>query len=97
MVLHLAHAVHSFEFVPATSSPSLRPLIKVTNGPTGAAFIGFYKGYYGGENSDPVNPPNGGITTNQYEVMSYANTGGTKTLTFLWIYLQPMMAQPHGQ
>jgi len=74
-------AIHSWAFVPATSSPSGRPLIQVTNGPTGAAFIGFYKGYYGGENGDGANPPNGGITTNQYEVMSYANNGGTKTLT----------------
>lgn len=72
---------HTFEFVPATSSPSGRPLIKVTNGATGAAFIGFYKGYYGGENTDAANPPNGGATTNQYEVMSYADDGTTKTLT----------------
>jgi len=74
-------AIHSFVFVDATSSPSGRPLIQLTNGPSGAAFIGFYKGYYGGENGDSANPPNGGLTTNQYEVMSYANSGGTKTLT----------------
>lgn len=74
-------ATHTWEFVPAASSPSGRPLIRVTNGASGAAFIGFYKGYYGGENTDGANPPNGGLTTNQYEIMSYADDGTTKTMT----------------
>ena len=71
---------HSWEFVPASGGS--RPLIILTNGPTGAAFLGFYKGYYGGENSDGANPPNGGNLTNRYEVMGYANTG-TKEYLFV--------------
>ncbi len=74
-------ATHSFTFTPASASPSGRPIITLTNGATGAAFLGFYKGYYGGENTDSANPPNGGNTTNQYEVMGYLNDGTTETLT----------------
>ena len=59
-----------------------RPVITLTNGGTFAAFIGFYKGYYGGENSDATKAPNGGIATNKYEVMGYANTG-TKEYLFV--------------
>ncbi|MCB9272661.1 MAG: PKD domain-containing protein [Lewinellaceae bacterium] len=73
--------VHGWTFTPASSSPSGRPIITVTNGASGAAFLGFYKGYYGGENSDGANPPNGGMSSNQYEVMSYVNDGTTETLT----------------
>lgn len=72
-------AVHSFTFTPASGSD--RPVITLTNGATGAAFIGFYKGYYGGENSNAANAPNGGATTNRYEVISYVNAGGLETLT----------------
>lgn len=72
---------HSYEFVPADQSPSGRPIIKLTNGATGAAFIGFYKGYYGGENGDGANPPNGGSTTTQYEVISYLLQGGQEVMT----------------
>lgn len=72
---------HSFTFTPADQSSSGRPIITVTNGASGAAFVGFYKGYYGGENSNGANPPNGGSTTNRYEVMSYVNAGGVETLT----------------
>ena len=61
---------HSYTFTPA-SGPD-RAIITLTNGPTGAAFLGFYKGYYGGENSDGANPPNGGNATNKYEVIAYA-------------------------
>ncbi|MCF8282026.1 MAG: PKD domain-containing protein [Bacteroidales bacterium] len=74
-------ATHSFTFTPASASPSGRPIITLTNGATGAAFLGFYKGYYGGENTDNANAPNGGNTTNQYEVMGYFNDGTTETLT----------------
>ena len=74
-------AVHTWTFTEASASPSGRPLIVVKNGATGAAFIGFYKGYHGGENGDSANPPNGGSETNQYEVMSYVNDGTTETLT----------------
>jgi PKD repeat protein len=80
-------ATHTYEFIPASASPSGRPIIKLTNGPTGAAFIGFYKGYYGGENTPPnpiTNPwplPNGGLSTNQYEVMSYLLVGGQEVMT----------------
>lgn len=72
---------HTWAFTPAAASPSGRPLITVTNGASGAAFIGFYKGYYGGENQSGANPPNGGQASNQYEVMSYVNDGTTETLT----------------
>lgn len=71
---------HSWEFIPASSSPSGRPIIKLTNGATGAAFLGFYKGYYGGENTNGANPPNGGSSTIQYEVMGYDDDGTTETM-----------------
>ncbi len=74
-------ATHAYEFIPASASPSGRPIIKLTNGTTNGAFIGFYKGYYGGENTNNTNPPNGGNSTNQYEVMGYLNDGTTETLT----------------
>jgi len=79
---------HGYQFIPAENSPSGRPQIKLTNGPNGAAFIGFYKGYYGGENTAPPNPatdpwplPNGGLSTNQYEVMSYLIVNGKEEMT----------------
>ncbi len=75
--------VHSFEFIPASGSN--RPRIKLTNGATGSAFIGFYKGYYGGENDKAPGPdqlpPNAGNTVNEYEIMSYVKAGGVETLT----------------
>lgn len=74
-------ATHTYQFIPATSSPSGRPVIKLTNGATGAAFLGFYKGYYGGENSDGANLPNGGNATTQYEVMSYLIVNGHEEMT----------------
>ncbi len=74
-------ATHTYEFIPASASPSGRPIIKLTNGPTGAAFIGFYKGFYGGENDNNVDPPNDGNSTNQYEVMSYLIVGGQEVMT----------------
>jgi PKD repeat protein len=70
--------VHSFTFVPA-SGPS-RPKLILTNGASGAAFLGFYKGYYGGENTDATKPPNGGNSTNTYEIISYLKAGGVETL-----------------
>jgi PKD repeat protein len=69
---------HTFAFTPATETS--RAIIEVTNGPGFAAFIGFMKGYYGGENTDGANPPNGGITTNRYEVIAYANNGEREIL-----------------
>ncbi|MBL7825983.1 MAG: PKD domain-containing protein [Saprospiraceae bacterium] len=71
--------IHSFVFTPANGSN--RPVITLTNGPGKAAFIGFYKGYYGGENGNAADLPNGGNATNRYEVMSYVNAGGVETLT----------------
>ncbi|MFN5238383.1 MAG: hypothetical protein ACK5FV_14545, partial [Bacteroidota bacterium] len=71
--------VHSWTFTPGAGGG--RPIITLTNGATGAAFVGFYKGYYGGENSNSANPPNGGSPTNRYEVISYLNAGGVETLT----------------
>ncbi len=70
---------HTFTFTPAT--PTTRPIITLTNGNSGAAFLGFYKGYYGGENSSSANLPNGGANTNRYEVMSYVKAGGVETMT----------------
>lgn len=71
--------VHSFTFTPASGGN--RPIITLTNGSSGAAFIGFYKGYYGGENDNSANLPNGGNATNRYEVMSYVKVGNAETLT----------------
>lgn len=69
---------HTFEFTPATENS--RAIITLTNGPGFAAFIGFYKGYYGGENSDPFYPPNGGYPTTQYEVIAYGTSGDKEIL-----------------
>jgi PKD repeat protein len=66
-------ATHTWAFVPATATT--RPIITLTNGAGYAAFIGFMKGYYGGENNNIANQPNGGLATNQYEVMAYVNSG----------------------
>jgi len=77
--------VHSWELVTGSNG---RPRIILTNGLTGAAFLGFYKGYYGGENMDPSNPPNGGNHTNEYEVMGYANTGAKEYL-FISVDITP--------
>lgn len=67
-------ATHTWAFVPATGDA--RAMITLTNGPGFAAFIGFMKGFYGGENSNMANPPNGGNATNQYEVMAYGVSEG---------------------
>jgi hypothetical protein len=69
---------HTFEFTPATESS--RAIITLTNGPGYAAFIGFMKGYYGGENTNGANPPNGGNPTNRYEVMAYSQIGDKEIL-----------------
>jgi PKD repeat protein len=69
---------HTFVFTPASGTS--RPIIEVTNGPGFAAFIGFMKGYYGGENSDNANPPNGGLSTNRYEVIAYTSNSERETL-----------------
>jgi PKD repeat protein len=69
---------HTFAFTPATVTS--RPIIVLTNGPGFAAFLGFYKGYYGGENTDNTKPPNGGFATNQYEVIAYTVSGGKEVL-----------------
>jgi hypothetical protein len=66
-------ATHTWAFVPATGTT--RPIITLTNGAGYAAFIGFMKGFYGGENNNIANQPNGGLATNQYEVMAYVNSG----------------------
>ncbi|MFM8448741.1 MAG: PKD domain-containing protein [Haliscomenobacter sp.] len=70
---------HTFTFTPASGDK--RPIITVKNGASGAAFIGFYKGFYGGENTNSANPPNGGASTNRYEVISYLKAAGKETLT----------------
>lgn len=68
-------ATHSYEIISQDSNSR----IILTNGSGNeAAFIGFYKGYYGGENIN--NPPNGGLPTNRYEVLGYYNNGTTENL-----------------
>ncbi|MBW6490355.1 MAG: PKD domain-containing protein [Lentimicrobium sp.] len=74
--------IHTYSFAPASGNN--RAKITLTNGDNKAAFLGFYKGYYGGENSTPTNLPNGGNLTNTYEVMGYANTG-TKEYLFVTV------------
>lgn len=71
-------AKHTYSFTAASGNN--RPIINLTNGAKGAAFIGFYKGYFGGENTDGKNPPNGGATTNKYEVMGYGKIGSKEYL-----------------
>jgi PKD repeat protein len=73
---------HSFAFTPATATT--KAVIDLKNGTTGAAFLGFYKGYYGGENSNSANPPNGGNTANKYYVMGYAKSA-TKAYLFVTV------------
>ena len=73
-------ATHSYTFTPAAGSD--RAKIVLTNGASGAAFIGFYTGYYGGENSNGANAPNGGSLTNQYEVVGY---GKSATKEYLYV------------
>ncbi len=69
---------HTYTFTPATAES--RAIIELTNSATRAAFIGFMKGYYGGENTNNANPPNGGNAVNRYEVMGYTNDGTVETL-----------------
>ncbi|HPT13408.1 MAG TPA: PKD domain-containing protein [Bacteroidales bacterium] len=71
--------IHSYSFTPPSGGN--RAIIVLTNGATGAAFLGFMKGYYGGENTNYTTQlPNGGNATNQYEVMGYANDGSIEYL-----------------
>ncbi len=82
-------ATHSYVFTPAgKKGVKSRPTIILTNAPGYAAFIGFMKGFYGGENTSGTNAPNGGFATNTYEVMGYANTG-TKEYLFVSVDLSP--------
>jgi hypothetical protein len=69
---------HTFTFTPANGTSN--PIITLTNGAGFAAFIGFMKGYYGGENTDGTKPPNGGNATNTYQVMSYGTVGGKEVM-----------------
>ena len=80
--LYFASGSHTYTFTPAAGTT--RPIIELTNGADRAAFIGFYKGYYGGENTANANPPNGGNVTNRYEVMGYVNDG-TKEYLFVTV------------
>jgi len=74
----LGDDAHTYTFTPASGGN--RAIIELTNSATRAAFIGFMKGYYGGENANGANPPNGGNPTNRYEVMGYSNNGTVETL-----------------
>jgi hypothetical protein len=74
--------VHTYAFTPGSGTQ--RAKITLTNGGDKAAFIGFYKGYFGGENANNSDLPNGGNATKIYEVMGYANTG-TKEYLFITV------------
>ncbi|MBL7832483.1 MAG: PKD domain-containing protein [Cyclobacteriaceae bacterium] len=64
-------ANHTYTFTAASGGD--RAKIVVTDGAADAkAFIGFYKAYYGGENTNTANAANGGATSVQYEVIAYA-------------------------
>ncbi len=69
-------ATHSWEL----NSDGAEQTIVLTNGPSQAAFIGFYKGYYGGENAGGSTAPNGGNPTNQYQVMGHGTIDGVEYL-----------------
>jgi PKD repeat protein len=73
-------ATHSYVFT-AGGKKGIKslPSILLTNGAGKAAFIGFYKGYYGGENTNSANLPNGGNATNVYQVQ-YAKVGAKEYL-----------------
>ncbi len=73
-------AKHTFKFTPGVAGGN-RPIIEVISAAGKAAFIGFYKGYYGGENADKTKVANGGAASNRYEVMSYVKSGSKETLT----------------
>jgi PKD repeat protein len=75
-------ATHAYSFTPATATTNA--VIDLTNIGSHAAFIGFYKGYYGGENANKSDPPNGGNTTNKYYVMGYAKSA-TKEYLFITV------------
>jgi hypothetical protein len=79
-------ATHTYSFTPATTVS--RPMITLVNGSGFAAFLGFYKGYYGGENTNNAFLPNGGFVTNKYEIMGYSNSG-TKEHLFVTVDISP--------
>jgi len=64
----------------------LNPTITLFNKDGKVGFIGFYKGYYGGENTDGTKAPNGGLESNMYEVMGYAQ-GTSKEYLFVAVDL----------
>jgi hypothetical protein len=76
---------HSYALTAASGTTPA--LITLTNGAKGAAFLGFYKGYYGGENTDKTKAPNGGNTTNIYQA-KYAKNGGVEYL-YISVDLSP--------
>jgi len=70
-------AIHTWEL----NTSGATPYILLTQGETTMApFIGFYKGYYGGENNESATVPNGGLNTNRYEVYGFANSGDKQYL-----------------
>lgn len=70
--MYRTFANHSYLFTPASGGDNAT--ITVTDGAADAkAFIGFYKPYNGGENSDQANAAGGGTTSITYEVLGYAD------------------------
>lgn len=76
----LGSASFNYVFTPAAGDSRAIIELMTLAGDTHAGFIGFYKGYYGGENGDGANAANGGLNTNRYEVMGYAAGGGKEFL-----------------
>lgn len=71
-------ATHTYTFTPAGAG---RAVIELTDGAADAtAFLGFYKPFYGGENSNEANAANGGATTARYEVIAYAKNASKEYL-----------------
>jgi PKD repeat protein len=74
-----------FAYTFTAASGGNRAIIELTSSdfPAHAPFLGFMKGYYGGENTNyTTQQPNGGNATNKYEVMGYASDG---TLEYLFV------------
>lgn len=72
-------ANHTYTFTAASGGD--RAKIVVSDGAADAkAFIGFYKAYYGGENSDPTKVANNGATSVQYEIIAYAKSASKEYL-----------------
>ncbi len=89
-------AAHSYVLDPAAGAN--RATITVTNGGANnaVAFLGFYKPYNGGENSDKTKAANGGKTSSKYEVMAYVKNTATNK-EYLFVSIDYTVAQAGAQ